>query len=421
MEPFLYSVMDKNRLEELLDAFHATIRLPIQLLDEDGSVLLSRGKKSSYCRHFVSHLPEKEANCSAVHAAASRRAVAIGEAYIFSCHSNLNHIVFPLMNGDRQYGSVLVGPFLMTPPDSTLIMDIAHRYAGFSMEDLMELYDDAAELPVVEPPMVTQVSRLLYYLFSSFLIDARERFIINQKKVSQQARIGEAIQMFKQEEPDPRDRYPVELEQKLLTMVRVGNLEASRDLLNRILGYVFLSSGNSLETVKTRTIELCSLLSRAIMESGVVPDKVLRINNELLKKLPDYKTLEGICYAANELLQEFVETAFPAQAGESTANIREAMQFLSANYQKPLSLSDAAEHVHLNPAYFSRRFREVTGSTFREYLTGVRVEEAKRLLRGTDYTLADISLAAGFDSQSYFTKVFKERTGFTPRQYREME
>ena len=127
MEPFLYSVMDKARLKELLEAFNATIRLPIQLLDADGSVLLSEGNRCAYCRHFVSHLSEKDESCAKVHAEASRRAIAIGEAYIFSCHSNLNHIVFPLMNGDSQYGSVLVGPFLMTPPDSTLIMDLSHR------------------------------------------------------------------------------------------------------------------------------------------------------------------------------------------------------------------------------------------------------------------------------------------------------
>ena len=56
MEPFLYSVMDKARLKELLEAFNATIRLPIQLLDADGSVLLSEGNRCAYCRHFVSHL-----------------------------------------------------------------------------------------------------------------------------------------------------------------------------------------------------------------------------------------------------------------------------------------------------------------------------------------------------------------------------
>ena len=59
-----------------------------------------------------------------------------------------------------------------------------------------------------------------------------------------------------------------------------------------------------------------------------------------------------------------------------------------------------------------------TGSTFKEYLSMVRVEESKRLLANTDYSLIDIAVATGFQDQSYFSKVFKRYTGLTPGQYR---
>ena len=48
----------------------------------------------------------------------------------------------------------------------------------------------------------------------------------------------------------------------------------------------------------------------------------------------------------------------------------------------------------------------------------VRIEESKRLLANTDYSVIDISVAAGFEDQSYFSKVFKKYTGLTPKQYR---
>ena len=84
-----------------------------------------------------------------------------------------------------------------------------------------------------------------------------------------------------------------------------------------------------------------------------------------------------------------------------------------------LTLEEVANHVHLNPAYFSSLFKQSTGSSFKEYLNMVRIEESKRLLANTDYSVIDIAVASGFGDQSYFCRVFKKYTGLTPRQYRQ--
>ena len=73
---------------------------------------------------------------------------------------------------------------------------------------------------------------------------------------------------------------------------------------------------------------------------------------------------------------------------------------------------------HLHPAYFSSIFKQCSGSSFKEYLNMVRVEESKRLLSNTEYSIIDIAVACGFDDQSYFSKVFKKYTGMSPKQYR---
>ena len=78
-----------------------------------------------------------------------------------------------------------------------------------------------------------------------------------------------------------------------------------------------------------------------------------------------------------------------------------------------------AAQVGLNPSYFSTYFKQICGSSFKEYLNMVRVEEAKRLLANTDYSILDIAIAIGFDNQSYFSKVFKRVTGVTPGRFRE--
>ena len=74
--------------------------------------------------------------------------------------------------------------------------------------------------------------------------------------------------------------------------------------------------------------------------------------------------------------------------------------------------------MHLNPSYFSTIFKQSCGSSFKEYLNYIRIEESKHLLTETNYSIIDIAVAVGFEDQSYFTKVFKKFTGLTPKRFR---
>ncbi len=416
MEPYIYTQIEKSKLTELLEALHSCIDLSVQLLDENGSILEFYGERCAYCQHFSSHLAAKSA-CSEIHASAGRRATELGSAYIFSCHSNLNHIVFPLINHENLFGSILIGPFLMGEVDSTLVLDVGKRYPNLTTEDLMELYDDAVMIPQVPPEKVTQISRLLYYLMSNMITDAKEMFIINQKKLQQQSKISESIQMYKTLSPSEADPYPLDKERQLLSKVREGNLQASSAILNDLLGYVFLSAGSDFSTVKYRSIELCSLLSRAAIENGAASNQIFSLNNQFLKNIDNFHSIDDLCYAMTEILTAFLECMFPP-AKENSRMVRDAMNYISAHFASPLTLQEVADHLHLNPSYFSRIFNQSFGSTFKGYLTQVRIEEAKRLLANTDYSLLDIAVAVGFDNQSYFTSVFKKYTGMTPGQYR---
>ena len=98
--------------------------------------------------------------------------------------------------------------------------------------------------------------------------------------------------------------------------------------------------------------------------------------------------------------------------------MKNALLYIKQNYNRNLTLEETAGYVHLNPSYFSSLFKQTCGSSFKEYLNYVRVEESKHLLTNTNYSIIDIALSTGFENQSYFTKVFKKYTGLTPKQYR---
>lgn len=98
--------------------------------------------------------------------------------------------------------------------------------------------------------------------------------------------------------------------------------------------------------------------------------------------------------------------------------LRRAREFIAAHYAHSLSLEELARQVALSPSYFSRILKQEMGCTFTEYLTRVRMAGARRLLRTTTLSLAEISSAIGYQNPKYFSAVFKAREGMTTSAYR---
>lgn len=416
MQSSLYSIIPQQTLHQLLETFYQCTSLPVQVLDEHGEILDSFGCVHSYCKIFKRFLPKTQ-SCTKLHSKASKLAMELGETYIFSCHSNLNHIVFPLTNHEKLLGSILAGPFLMDAPDSLLLSDIAEKYK-IPTVSILEMYEEANTLPIFEPTKVTHISRLLYYMCSGLVTDSKQQFIMNHNKLHQQSRINESIQMYKAEEDSPSGSYPYATEKMLFARLKAGDTEQAKALLNELLGYVFFSEGTNLEVIKSRSLELSSLLSRAAIEGGATSDSILKINNQFLKDLQNINTLDDLCYKLQESIDVFTECMFNYIPNKSNEITRKAILYISRNFIRNLTLDEVAEHVHLNPAYFSTLFKQSTGSSFKEYLNMVRIEESKRFLATTEHSIIDIALAVGFEDQSYFSKVFKKYTGLTPKQYR---
>ena len=416
MKSYLYTLVNEDQLAEMLDTFNQCMNIPIQVLDENGQILQSRGKTTSFCSLFKKKLPPND-TCAKVHADASKIAMDLGEPYIFACHANLNHIVIPLINQNALFGSILAGPFLMDEADSVLIEDISKRYS-YSTGELLELYDESKTIQIIPPAKVTHLSKMMYYMFAGLITDSKQQLIINRNKLHQQSRINESIQMYKTSGAVSSNTYPYDKERLLISKLKTGDVTEAKALLNDLLGYVFFSQGNNLEIIKSRSLELCSLLSRAAIEGGATSDSILKVNNQLLTIIPTLNNMDDLCYKLQEAIDAFTDCMFEHIPNKNSEIIKKTIRYISQNYANPLTLELVANQVHLNPSYFSTLFKQSTGSSFKEYLNMVRVEESKRLLANTDYALIDIAIATGFEDQSYFTKVFKRYTGLTPKQFR---
>lgn len=95
-------------------------------------------------------------------------------------------------------------------------------------------------------------------------------------------------------------------------------------------------------------------------------------------------------------------------------------KYVIIHVDERLSLGSVAEGVYLNPSYVSNIFKKITGITFTNYMTEVKIDRAKVLLRDNKKKLYDIASIIGYSDSEYFAKIFKRKTGYSPSEYRRM-
>lgn len=103
-----------------------------------------------------------------------------------------------------------------------------------------------------------------------------------------------------------------------------------------------------------------------------------------------------------------------------TRPVRLAKQFIRENYSRPISLEEVSAVAGFNPTYFSTLFKKESGSNFVDYLSEIRMNRAKELLRETNLNIAVICEQVGYSDLKHFTKSFKKSTGIKPNEYRKL-
>ncbi len=106
--------------------------------------------------------------------------------------------------------------------------------------------------------------------------------------------------------------------------------------------------------------------------------------------------------------------------GRNSELILKAIEYMKLNYHSEISLSDLAMNSFISKNYFSKLFKEVTGTNVSDYIQYLRVEQACNLLRSSDMKVTGIAGQVGFSDMKFFYEVFKKITGKKPGEYRKM-
>lgn len=172
-----------------------------------------------------------------------------------------------------------------------------------------------------------------------------------------------------------------------------------------------------IENLKLQKKENYSVLS---LGNDAIRDCFYKIHSEMIKKDSDF---DIICqhYFQIILLNIMRKTSINFSIDEPVKGSRECQlikDYIDTNYSDPITLDMLSAKYNLNKYHLCHRFNQIYGTSPISYLSLVRIETTKDLLKSTNHSMQEISEMVGFSSQSYLSQAFKKNVGETPQMYR---
>lgn len=339
-----------------------------------------------------------------------------GQPYISLCHAGIALVCVPIMEKDTPLGGMFFGKCLWQPLNDTIEQDILKRLQGLKLQT-NRLIASVDKLPIIANRKIYEAAEFLFILL--YEVTELDPRIIKWRrlKTQQQTEIEEFIRENKESGLDKH--YPYQSERELIGKVKIGDRTGAREILNSILGTILFQNPGDINVLKARLVELLTVLSRSAAEGGVDINLLLEKNLKYLNKVINIDSQEDLCVWISLALNDFIESVYTSQDARKITQVKPALEYMEACYDQPITLADIAKAAHLSISRLAHLFKEQMGITTIDYLTGVRIGHAKRLLLATDKTCTKICFDVGYNNQSYFTRIFKDAVGMTPRKFRE--
>ncbi len=160
-----------------------------------------------------------------------------------------------------------------------------------------------------------------------------------------------------------------------------------------------------------------------VLEKSILPK--VKIEKSVVEKLCEIRHCKSELKIKSMLFNLWDECVDGAEKRENekraknVEEIKRVMEYIEKNCEKEITLEALAQCVNMSRGYLCREFKKVVHMTPFEYLTQLRIDKGCEMLKRTDMPICEIAEKCGFNSFSYFTKVFRERMGCPPKKYRQ--
>lgn len=216
---------------------------------------------------------------------------------------------------------------------------------------------------------------------------------------------------------DNTSRYPEELEKDIVFAVKNGDK-------SRIHPYIVEYFGTYMEKLEVEytrwaSMKLLYAVSLGVTNSGGKIKEIIGQEAELWECLSGFDTLKEIQEWVEGILVKIVDSIIEKSSNKNKPIIDRILEYLNGHYSENFSLKKLAEEIYLSPNYICSLFKQEMGKNISDYLTDIRIEKAKELLKDHTKKVYEISNMLGFVDSRYFNKVFRKYTGMNLTEYRD--
>jgi two-component system response regulator YesN len=425
-KPTLADLAETKILFDILDTFNFATDLTAIIVDLRGNPITREDdplQACDFCR-IIRENPEARKRCSEAYARAGKLAATICEPYIFRCPAGLIEWAAPILFEKQHLGSIICGRVLMWEPEDFFWVELTLMNKELGL-DMVRLIAAAQKLPIISGKKVQAAADLLFAM-ANYIVESNFRVRDQQKRLEKQdLLLEEEMQTRKMLElalnpaafGASNPAYSIKKEAQLLAKIRLVDKQQSLLVLKDILDELRQQYSDNLELLKARAIELLVMTCRATIEIGAAAENVLELNFRYTNELSKLNSPGEILAWIPLIVEQYLDLAARRQSKHFRV-AKEITSYIRENHHRNLTLEAVAQAVYLSPYYVSRIFKEEKGCTVLEYLTKVRMEEAKKLLADPQKNVREVAKRVGYNNPSYFTKVFRATEGLTPSQFR---
>lgn len=203
------------------------------------------------------------------------------------------------------------------------------------------------------------------------------------------------------------------LKKEIEAFIRRGDVEAAQTLLDEALGSPPCGSPTTMPLIYDFCYDVICLLRDVGGKNTPLGDGAQKYTLTYLTQRHTLEELRG-------LLLYLLQATFDHGAADSSCDtlVEKGTAYLKKHYSQNITLEELCAALGVSKSYFCYLFKKETGQNIWTYLTAVRLERAKELLRTTNEKTYAIAYQVGYDNPSYFSKLFKKQVGVTPNDYR---
>jgi len=211
--------------------------------------------------------------------------------------------------------------------------------------------------------------------------------------------------------------YPLEMEQKLIMLINLGDYDKTLLILNEMLDKI-LDYNKSYQYIEVCLSNITGIVQRCIYEFNYNIKDVFNENDYLNIPIDSFKNIQQFKEWISHKFRKIIEYHMDQQKGNTKSLVSDIKGYIDDNYTQEISLVSVASHFNYNSSYLCKTFKEKTGVSFWEYVSKIRIEKSKTLLSDTNKSIEQIAELVGYNNRFSYIRTFKKYVAFTPGEYR---